>query len=47
MQLKIVIVDNSNKILLEFPQQMLQELLDEGLSLEEIIKLLKDKTRGT
>ncbi len=46
MKLKVVIVDNRNKILLEIPQEMLQKLLDEGYSLEEIIKSLKDKTYG-
>lgn len=46
MQLKVVIVDNKNKILLEFSQEMLQKLLDEGYSLEEIIKSLKNKTYG-
>ncbi len=46
MQLKVVIVDNRNKILLEIPQEMLQKLLDEGYSLEEIIKSLKSKTHG-
>lgn len=47
MQLKVVIVNRHNKILLEIPQEALQEMLDEGLTLKEIVKQLKLATHGT
>jgi hypothetical protein len=46
MKLKVVIVDKNNKILMEIPQVMLQELLNGGMTLEEIIRSFKEKTHG-